>query len=196
VANSESRSTYQATVSQTIGPYFRIGLARLFSDRVAESDAAGRHIAIVGCVLDGDGAPVSDALIEVWQADANGTYAHPDDPQDRPLSPGFRGYARVPTDDQGRFRFATVKPGCVPAPGGGSQAPHILVALFMRGFLRHAVTRIYFADEPANADDPVLRRVPAARRDTLVAKPVAGRPDTLEWNILLQGPHETVFFDC
>ena len=209
---NESRGTSGvATVSQTAGPFFHIGLEWLFSERVVEADAPGLHIAIEGRVLDGAGAPVSDALIEVWQADGNGRYARghtqqadqqPDrqaDPKDAqqasPVSPGFRGFARVPTSNDGGFRLATIKPGRVPAPGGGLQAPHILVALFMRGLLRHAVTRIYFADEPSNEEDLVLGRVPASRRSTLTARPKPGTPKIFEWNIIMQGLHETVFFD-
>ncbi len=181
------------TVSQTVGPFFHIGLQWLFGERVAEPEAVGRHIAVEGRVLDGDGVPVPDALVEAWQADANGYYVDPSAPQD--MTPGFRGYARVPTTADGRFRFSTVKPGRVPGPGAGLQAPHILVAVFMRGLLRQAVTRIYFSDEPSNQEDGVLRRVPAARRSTLVARQKANQPDVFEWNIVLQGAHETVFFD-
>jgi protocatechuate 3,4-dioxygenase alpha subunit len=194
MANERSRAR-RATIPQTAGPYFHIGLRWLFGDRVAEAHAAGRHIAVEGRVVDGDGVPVSDAMLEVWQADPNGTYAHPDDPHGRPVTPGFRGYARVPTSSEGWFRFTTVKPGRVPAPDGGMQAPHIVVALFMRGLLRQAVTRIYFSDEPSNQDDMVLLRVPAPRRSTLIARPKPGPADVFEWNIILQGSHETVFFD-
>lgn len=186
---------WNATVSQTVGPFFQIGLQWLFNEHVADANAAGQHIAVQGRVLDGEGAPVPDAVIEVWQADANGTYARPQDRQNQPLTPGFRGYARVPTSNDGWFRFNTVKPGRVPAPDGGLQAPHILVAVFMRGLLRQAVTRIYFSDEPSNEEDLVLSRVPAARRRTLLSKPKADQSDVFEWDIVLQGPHETVFFD-
>jgi len=184
-----------STVSQTVGPYFHIGLSWMFSDRVADAGVEGRPIAIQGRLLDGDRQPVPDALIEVWQADANGKYAHPDDEQERRVTPGFRGYARVPTNDEGAFRFMTIKPGRVPAPGGGVQAPHIVVAIFMRGLLRHLTTRIYFADESTNNADPVLQRVPAARWGTLLARSLPGDADVFEWNIVLQGADETVFFD-
>jgi protocatechuate 3,4-dioxygenase alpha subunit len=184
------------TVSQTAGPYLHIGLAWLFGDRVADADVPGRHIVVEGRVLDGTGAPVSDALIEVWQADASGQYRASTDVRTGTARSGFRGFARVPTLGDGSFRLATVKPGRVPAPGGGLQAPHILVALFMRGLLKQVVTRIYFSDEPSNEEDLVLGHVPAPRRSTLIARPKPDKPDVFEWNVFLQGPHETVFFDA
>lgn len=188
-------TTHLPTVSQTAGPYLHIGLAWLFDERVAEADAPGRHIAVAGRVLDGAGAPVSDALIEVWQADASGKYPDPADVRTSTARSGFRGFARVPTLGDGSFRLSTVKPGRVPAPGGGMQAPHILVALFMRGLLKQVMTRIYFSDEPSNEEDFVLGHVPAPRRSTLIARPKPDKPDVFEWNVYLQGPNETVFFD-
>jgi protocatechuate 3,4-dioxygenase alpha subunit len=182
------------TASQTVGPYLHIGLAWLTTDRLAAPDCPGQHLKIEGRVLDGDGRPVPDALVEIWQADANGRYAHPEDKHDAPVPAGFRGFGRVPTDADGRFRFFTIKPGPVADPDGGLQAPHLLVSVFMRGLLKRLVTRVYFPDEPRNADDRVRRRVPAKRRGTLVARRVAA--DELEWNIILQGAGETVFFDC
>jgi len=196
MGNEARGKTRLATVSQTVGPFFHIGLDWLFGEQVFAADAPGRHIVVVGRVLDGARVPVPDAMIEVWQADGAGSYASPDDPRGAQSRPGLRGFARVPTRPSGEFRFATVKPGRVPAPGGGLQAPHILVALFMRGLLRHAVTRIYFSDEPSNQEDLVLGRVPASRRTTLVAKAKPDRAEVFEWNIILQGPDETVFFDC
>jgi protocatechuate 3,4-dioxygenase alpha subunit len=194
------------TASQTVGPFLHIGLAWLTIDRLAAPDCPGQHFKIEGRVLDGDSRPVSDALVEIWQADAHGRYAHPEDTHE-PLTPtprparergrgeeGFRGFGRVPTDADGRFRFFTIKPGPVADGHGGYQAPHLLVSVFMRGLLKRLVTRMYFPDEPRNADDRVLRLVPAERRATLVARPRAR--DELEWDILLQGPGETVFFDC
>jgi protocatechuate 3,4-dioxygenase, alpha subunit len=186
----------QATTSQTVGPYFSIGLTRLKQDNLAGPGVSGERVTIEGRVLDGDGQPVPDALIELWQANANGKYAHPDDDQNKPLEPGFTGYGRIPTDDNGKFRFATIKPGQVPGPDGKSQAPHIAVSVFARGLLRRLVTRIYFPDEPANAKDFVLNLVEPPRRDTLVAKKIPGQVGALEWNVILQGPGETVFFDC
>lgn len=182
-----------ATTSQTVGPFFSIGLRWLFDHDVAGPGVSGPRLSISGRVLDGDGMPVSDALLELWQADENGTY-----PAAGNLSqtqPGFKGHARVPTDDDGSFRFETVKPGRVAAPGGGLQAPHILVRVFMRGLLRPVSTRIYFAGDPANSADLSLGLVPEGRRRTLLAEPRAGRADALEWNVVLQGPDETVFFE-
>jgi protocatechuate 3,4-dioxygenase alpha subunit len=182
------------TASQTVGPYLHIGLAWLTIDRVAAPGCPGQHLAVGGCVLDGDGRPVTDALVEVWQADAHGRYAHPEDTRKVPLTPGFRGFGRVPTDGDGRYRFFTIKPGPVADPKGGLQAPHLVVSVFMRGLLKRLVTRVYFPDELRNADDRVLRLVPAERRGTLVARQTAS--DELAWDIILQGAGETVFFDC
>ena len=186
----------QATTSQTVGPYFSIGLTWLKQDNLAGPEVSGEHVTIEGRVLDGDGKPVPDALIELWQANARGKYAHPDDDQDKPLEAAFTGYGRIPTDDNGKFRFSTIKPGQVPGPGGKAQAPHIAVAVFARGLLRRLVTRVYFPEEPGNANDFVLQLVEAGRRDTLIAKKIAGQAGTLEWNVVLQGQGETVFFDC
>jgi protocatechuate 3,4-dioxygenase alpha subunit len=182
------------TASQTVGPYLHIGLAWLTIDRIAAPDCPGQHLQIGGRVLDGDGLPVTDAVVEIWQADANGRYAHPEDTREAPLPPGFRGFGRVPTDVDGRFRFFTIKPGPVADLDGGLQSPHLLVSVFMRGLLKRLVTRVYFPDEPRNADDRVLRLVPIERRGTLVARPVTS--NELEWDIILQGAGETVFFDC
>jgi protocatechuate 3,4-dioxygenase alpha subunit len=182
------------TASQTAGPYMSIGLGWLTIERVAAPDCPGLHLKIGGRVLDGDGLPVTDALVEIWQADAHGRYGHPEDTHEVPLTPGFRGFGRVPTDAEGRFRFFTIKPGPVADPHGGLQAPHLLVSVFMRGLLRRLVTRVYFPDEPRNADDRVLRLVPVERRGTLVARPIAS--DELGWDIILQGAGETVFFEC
>ncbi|MBI3527037.1 MAG: protocatechuate 3,4-dioxygenase subunit alpha [Betaproteobacteria bacterium] len=180
-----------ATASQTVGPFYRIGLEHLYVNDLAPSAAAGDKIVIHGRVVDGDGKPVNDAILEIWQADAHGKYAHPDDAQDKPLTPGFKGFGRVPTDENGGFRFTTVKPGSVAGPRGMPQASHLLVAVFMRGLLIHLLTRIYFPDDPANATDPVLKLVPAERRSTLIATKAN---DGLEWNAILQGENETVFF--
>ncbi|HEY7976299.1 MAG TPA: protocatechuate 3,4-dioxygenase subunit alpha [Ktedonobacterales bacterium] len=180
------------TASQTVGPFHRIGLSAMTITDIAGPEVPGERVSIRGRVLDGDGKPVNDALIEVWQANAEGTYAHPDDTQEKPLRPQFLGFGRSPTDDDGAFHFTTIKPGPVPGPDGQTQAPHLVVVVFMRGLLRHLVTRLYFPNEPANETDPILRLVPDERRQTLIARPVAG--GTLEWTIRLQGSDETVFF--
>jgi protocatechuate 3,4-dioxygenase alpha subunit len=182
------------TASQTVGPYLHIGLGWLTIDRIAPPGCPGQHVRLGGRVLDGDGVPVTDALVEIWQADANGRYAHPEDTREVPLTPGFRGFGRVPTDAEGRFRFCTIKPGPIADSQGGFQAPHLLASVFMRGLLKRLVTRVYFPDEPRNGEDQVLRLVPVERRGTLVARAVAS--DELEWDIILQGAGETVFFEC
>ena len=183
----------RASTSQTIGPYLRIGLEWMQIEDVAAKGVAGERVAIRGRVLDADGKPVNDAAVETWQANSHGRYAHPDDKQDKPLEKNFRGYGRSLTDDSGAFRFRTIKPGRVPGPQGTAQAPHLVVTVFMRGLLKQLATRIYFPDEQSNAEDPLLKLVPAARRATLIAKRKG--KGALEWNIILQGKNETVFFD-
>ena len=184
------------TASQTVGPFLHIGLDRLVTDNLSGPGVSGEKIVVEGRIVDGDGKPAGDALVEIWQANAHGRYAHPEDNQDKPLEAGFKGFGRVATDDDGRFRFASIKPGRVPAPGGGLQAPHLNVTIFMRGMLKQLLTRIYFPGDPANAEDPVLSSVPAARRESLIASPAGDRAGSLRWNVVLQGAGETVFFDC
>lgn len=186
----------QATTSQTVGPYFRIGMTWLLKDDLTGPGVSGERLVITGRVLDADGHPVSDALLEFWQANAQGKYAHPEDNQEKEVEPGFQGFGRVPTADDGSFRFTTIKPGAVPSPDGKLQAPHIVVSVFMRGLLRRLVTRIYFPDEAANLSDFALNLVDPGRRGTLIAKKSAKDKSDLEWNVVLQGPDETVFFDC
>jgi len=190
------------TPSQTVGPFFAYcltpqqygyPLADIAGSNVAPENEEGEHIRIEGRVFDGNGEPVTDAMVEIWQADARGRYAHPADP--RRSNSAFRGFGRTGTgtDPQHRFWFDTVKPG---APGDG-QAPHVNVIVFMRGMLTHAYSRIYFCDEAeANASDPVLAAVPQERRATLIA----GREETpcgvvYRFDIRMQGAGETVFFD-
>jgi protocatechuate 3,4-dioxygenase alpha subunit len=182
-----------ATGSQTVGPFLHIGLDWLVTRNIAGRGVKGERISVSGRLLDADGVGVSDGLIEIWQANSHGKYAHPEDRQAKPLERGWRGFGRVPTDAEGAFRFSTIKPGRVPGPDGKLQAPHLVVAVFMRGLLKHLATRMYFPDEPANADDPILNLVPSLRRATLVAK--RAPKGALEWNIRLQGADETVFFD-
>jgi protocatechuate 3,4-dioxygenase alpha subunit len=184
----------QTTSSQTIGPYLHIGTTWLVTEDLTAPGVTGEPVAIDGRVLDGDGKPVIDALVEIWQANAHGRYAHPEDTRDLPLEPGFSGFGRSQTDEQGRFRFTTIKPGRVPGADGTLQAPHLNVTIFMRGILKHLITRMYFPDDPANATDPVLGLVPEARRGTLVAR--GAKPGVLAWEVILQGDGETVFFEC
>jgi protocatechuate 3,4-dioxygenase, alpha subunit len=185
----------QATTSQTVGPFFEIGLHWLYHNNLVGEGVSGERVTIQGQVVDGNGVPVDDALLEIWQANAHGKYDHPEDSQDKPLDPNFKGFARVPVSVRGAFRFTTIEPGPVPGPGGREQAPHLLISLFMRGILRRLVTRMYFPDDARNASDPILNLVEQDRRATLIAKKVPDAPGTLEWNIALQGPNETVFFD-
>jgi protocatechuate 3,4-dioxygenase, alpha subunit len=190
------------TPSATVGPYFAYGLtpkdydwSAAFSNDLVTPDASGERIRIEGKVFDGDGLPIPDSMIEIWQADAAGRYAHAADGRERPNS-SFKGFGRCGTDGEGSYGFDTVRPGPVPGPDGKVQAPHILVGVFARGMLRHLTTRIYFADEPANAADPILTLVPADRRATLIAgrRGGDGRP-VYVFDIRLQGEQETVFFD-
>jgi protocatechuate 3,4-dioxygenase, alpha subunit len=185
----------QATTSQTVGPFFLIGLTRLKKDNLAGRGVSGERITISGRVLDGDGAGVPDAMLEIWQANSHGKYAHPEDMQNKTLEANFQGYGRIPTDANGAFRFQTIKPGPVAGPDEKPQAPHIAVSVFTRGLLRRLVTRVYFPDESANADDFALNLVEPARRGTLIAQKLGGQEGNLEWNVILQGDKETVFFD-
>jgi protocatechuate 3,4-dioxygenase, alpha subunit len=186
------------TPSQTIGPFFHRALLHEGWNDLAARGATGERVAIEGRVLDGDGAPVSDAMIEIWQANAAGRYDHPEDHQEnRPIDPNFHGFGRVATDSEGRFRLRTVKPGAVQGDGGSLQAPHINLSVFARGLLKRLATRIYFPDEPLNDSDPLLNALPAKRRATLIARPAsAGAAErALRFDIVLQGAAETVFLD-
>jgi protocatechuate 3,4-dioxygenase alpha subunit len=185
-----------ATPPQTVGPFYAIGMNWLTTTDLAQWAKAGERITIGGRLIDADGQGIPDAVLEVWQANAAGRYDHPEDKQAKPLDPGFKGFGRTGTDAEGRFRFTTIKPGAVPGRGNALQAPHIVVALFMRGVLRHLYTRIYFSDEAANANDPVLNLVDEPiRRNTMIAQRDPGKPE-YRWNIVVQGTGETVFFDC
>jgi protocatechuate 3,4-dioxygenase, alpha subunit len=191
------------TPSQTVGPFLAIALPWPDGPLVVP-EGTPDAITVTGLVTDGAGQPLPDALVETWQADADGRFDHPGDPRgpvgpntapSRP--PGFRGFGRSATDADGRYRIVTVKPGPLPTPDGGMEAPHIDVSVFARGLLDRVVTRIYFPDETAANDaDPVLASIAPDRRGTLiaVAQP-AGQAREFTFDIRLQGPHETVFFD-
>jgi protocatechuate 3,4-dioxygenase alpha subunit len=166
-------------------------MAPLFREDLAGPGTPGERVTIHGRVLDGDGAGVPDATIEIWQADEHGKYYE----SESVAGTSFQGFGRVPTNDRGEFRFTTIKPGCVAGPEGSAQAPHLVVLVFMRGLLRHLVTRIYFAGEAANTNDPIVKLVPAERRQTLIAERENAGAATFVWNIRLQGDDETVFFD-
>ena len=188
------------TSSQTVGPFFHDCLMREDArcEVLAPLASEGTRIHVEGRVLDGDGAPVIDAILEVWQANQHGRYVHPLDQRELPSEPGFSGYGRIATDNDGKYCFTTVKPGAVPFDDDRMQAPHIAIAVLGRGLLNHLYTRIYFDDEPANADDPVLLRVPSDRRSTLIAarqSAGAARDIVYRFDVVLQGAGETVFFD-
>jgi protocatechuate 3,4-dioxygenase alpha subunit len=191
------------TPSQTVGPFFAFALtaeqygyefASFADGTLVDGNTPGQRIRIEGRVFDGKGEVIPDAMIEIWQADEQGRYAHPADP--RGSNVGFKGFGRMGTgtDAQSRFIFDTIKPGSV----DGAQAPHINVVVFMRGLPAHAFTRLYFSDEEAaNARDPVLATVPAERRRTLIATRDNSADGTVyRFAIRMQGPDETVFFDA
>lgn len=216
--DNQDPSLFGQTPSQTVGPYFHYGLPwKGGADLVTRSEMGarpdlmppehyllgasrvegrplGEEIAIAGCVRDGNGDPVADAMIEIWQANAAGRYASPDDGREEaPLDGAFVGFGRAATDPQGVFRFRTIRPGRVPGPGNSLQAPHIALSVFGRGLLKRLATRLYFADGEGNETDPVLALVPEERRRTLIAE---RRADGTWWlDIHLQGEDETVFFD-
>ena len=182
--------TLGTTPSQTVGPFFSIGLSWPDSPFVVPEGSESAFW-LRGRVLDGAGEPVPDALVETWQADPEGRFDHPDDP--RGASGGFRGFGRSPTDADGKWAILTLKPGPVPGPDGASQAPHIAVSVLARGLLNRVVTRIYFPDElEANATDPILATLTddPARRTLLAHR----SEDGYRFDVHLQGPDETLFF--
>lgn len=194
-ASRHGPSGHGATPSQTVGPFLHIGLEWDDGPYVVPEGTSGAFW-VTGVVRDGDGAPVTDGFVETWQADPQGRFDHAGDPRGAVVSevPGFRGFARACTDGDGRYRVLTVKPGALPSPDGGFEAPHIDVSVFARGLLDRVVTRIYFPDEAAaNAADPVLASVPEHRRGTLVAH--RGGAD-LVFDVRIQGDDETVFFEA
>jgi protocatechuate 3,4-dioxygenase alpha subunit len=181
------------TPSQTVGPYLSIGLLRELITTELVDPTDPRALRLYGTLLDGAGDPVPDGMVEIWQANAAGRYAHPaDDRSELELESGFLGFGRSGTVSGGGFEFVTIKPGRVPWPGGGMQAPHIEVGVLARGLLKRTVTRVYFPDEEAaNAADPVLSRLDKAARATLIA---VAEGDGLRFDIRLQGPGHTTFF--
>lgn len=183
------------TPSQTVGPFFAPALIETGAEDLVRAETRGDRITIEGRVIDGDGAPVTDAMLEIWQANAEGRYDHPDDDQEKLLDPAFHGFGRAATDARGAFRFHTIKPGSVPGLGDMLQAPHINVSIFARGLLTRLVTRIYFPDEPLNATDAVLNAAPQQRRATMVAAWTDSTHRALRFDVVLQGARETVFLD-
>jgi len=183
------------TPSQTVGPFFRMELT---TDEhcvtcVAGPQANGERVWITFRVLDGDGAPVNDAMIEIWQADSNGKYNHPDDMQPRQVAAGWIGFGRLASGEDGSCVLETIMPGRT--AGSTPQAPHLVVAVFARGMLKQLYTRVYFAGDPANREDPILELVPPERRETLLARPDPGRRGHWMFDVRIQGDQETVFFD-
>jgi protocatechuate 3,4-dioxygenase alpha subunit len=181
------------TPSQTVGPYLHLGLTdRQSISRIAGDGARGERVWLTFRVLDGEGAPVPDAMIELWQADAEGNYKHDGSAAD---DAAFGGFGRMATAEDGSCTFETIKPGRVPSPGGTLQAPHINVSILGRGLLKRLSTRTYFAGDVANGADPILALVPEDRRTTLLAQPDPARPGGWIFEIRLRGAGETVFFD-
>jgi len=180
------------SASQTVGPYFRIGL--IYGEpqnNLVNEQTSGERITLTGIVYDGDGEPIPDALIEIWQPDAKGIFSHPSDPLQKQADPHFRGFGRAETRDAGKYEFMTIKPG-----GRDGSSPYINMHIFSRGMLIHAMTRIYFSDEPTNADDPVLNSVEPERRHTLIAtREKSDGPPLYHFDIRMQGQDETVFFN-
>jgi protocatechuate 3,4-dioxygenase alpha subunit len=182
--------------SQTIGPFYHFALtANASLGCLAGLETRGEHIRLRLRLLDGEGAPVPDGMIEIWQADAAGKYDHPEDPQPAAPDPAFRGFGRLATDADGCCLFETVRPGRAPDGHGRCQASHVNVTVFARGLLAHLYTRVYFEGDPALAEDPALACVPEERRATLLARRDPSQPAQWNFDIRLQGDAETVFFD-
>jgi protocatechuate 3,4-dioxygenase alpha subunit len=218
--DNQSPELFGQTPWQTVGPFFHYGLPwKGGADLIGESEIgarpelapdahyvlataphrgpiAGEAITVIGQVLDAHGAPLPDALIEIWQANAVGRYNSPDDDRpELPLDGSFIGFGRAATADDGTFRFLTLLPGPTPGPGNSQQAPHIAVGVLGRGLLKRLVTRLYFAGHPLNELDPILTLAPPERRETLMATMSAEEPGVWRFDIRLGGENETVFFD-
>lgn len=186
------------TGSQTVGPFFGPALLREDARRnvLVQPETVGERLRIEGRLLDGTGTPIPDGLVEIWQANAHGRYNHPGDVRPLPLDPTFSGYGRSGTGEDGSFWFETIRPGAVPFDETRMQAPHLSVTIFSRGLLNHLATRIYFADEAANASDPILQQIAEERRETLLARREPERTALVyRLDIVLQGAGETVFFN-
>jgi protocatechuate 3,4-dioxygenase, alpha subunit len=185
------------TPSQTVGPFFQVHLTaeKQCVACIAGPQAKGERVRLSCRVLDGNASPVNDAMIEIWQADAEGRYNSSEDPNCQAADPGCGGFGRLGTNEDGTCEFDTIKPGRVPGPENTLQAPHLSVTVFGRGLLKQLHTRIYFAGDPANPQDPVLALVPEQRRQTLMAQSDLAHPGRWNFNIRLQGHQETVFFN-
>ncbi|MDU0342024.1 protocatechuate 3,4-dioxygenase subunit alpha [Bosea rubneri] len=191
--STDPKVPLELTPSQTIGPFFAYALTprayggkELATEQVATEGVAGERIRIEGTVYDGDGVPVGDAMLETWQADAEGRF-------NAAGNAGFTGFGRAETSAEGAYFIETVRPGALPGPNGAMQAPHLTVSVFARGLLIRLATRVYFDGEPGNVGDPVLALVPKERRATLIAK--RGADGVYRFDVRLQGEGETVFFD-
>ncbi len=184
------------TPSQTVGPYFHIGMIRGSEHVLVNDRTTGQRIRILGTVWDGKNQPIPDAVIEIWQADAHGFFNHPADPNQAQADPDFRGFGRCGTDAGGCFEFKTVKPGGTAGRDGQPQTPYVNVRIFMRGMLVQAYTRLYFSDESQNNSDVVLNSLPPEQRETLIAqREDAGDLPSYRFDIHMQGERETVFFE-
>lgn len=190
------------TPSQTVGPYYaycltpaRYSLPVVFTSDLTRPGLEGEVVRIEGRILDGDNLGIPDAMLEFWQADAKGSFDHA--LGGKGSNVGFKGFGRIEPGAEGQWSLTTIKPGRVKDANGVEQAPHIDVAVFSRGMLKHLTTRVYFSDEPANADDPILALVPADRRNTLIARKDG---DVYRFDVRIQegpdGVPETVFFAC
>lgn len=183
------------TPSQTVGPFFHTGLITGGENVLVNERTRGERIRITGRVVDADGEPVGDAMLEIWQPDASGIFAHPEDPQAHRADPHFRGFGRAATQPDGQYTFETIMPGLPDAARLEGRAPFIDMRVFARGLLIHAVTRLYLEGEQ-NDDDPVLKEIEPARRDSLIARRQQGSGlPTYRFDLVLQGENETVFFD-
>jgi protocatechuate 3,4-dioxygenase alpha subunit len=187
--------SYVPTPSQTVGPFFSIGLSALYREKIEAEPGEGKCVLIRGRVFDGDGQPVPDAVLEIWQAceAARGDCDQEPSARGGKIPPGF---GRIATNERGEFQFNTVRPAPRRDEDGLLHAPHLAVVVLMRGLLRHLLTRVYFAGEAANREDAVLNLVPTERRQTLLAEPANERASELSWDIHLQGERETVFFEA
>jgi protocatechuate 3,4-dioxygenase alpha subunit len=185
-----AQTQLRPTPSQTVGPFFDYALPYDLGPRLVADDAPGA-VRLSGVVLDGEGQPIPDALVEIWHADPDGKFCERPGIYDQP--DGFRGFGRCGTDADGAYEFVTLKPAGVPTRDGTPQAPHIAMSVFARGVLRRLVTRVYFDDEgEANRNDPLLQGLEPERVATLLA---GTRDGGYRFDVRMQGEHETVFLD-
>jgi protocatechuate 3,4-dioxygenase alpha subunit len=188
--------TLNPTPTQTVGPYFTLGMMREGDNVLVQPDTEGEHIRIEGYIYDGDGDPLFNVLLEIWQANAHGRYNHPLDQRPLPLDPAFIGFGRASTDPRGHYWFQTIKPGPVPYQGEMMQAPHIVVLVHASGVAHPLLTRLYFEDDPRNEADPILQRVPANRRQTVLGRREQRDGETVyRFDIVLRGQAEDLVLE-